>query len=153
MLLLRAPELSTRQEEVELRRLVEASPVPALAHSRCDVALAVGAAGVQLPEVDIPTVDARALLGTHRLLGRSVHSLEAAKQAEAEGADYVVFGPVFPTASHPGQPPVGLGALREVCLGLRIPVLAIGGVDDERRQECLAAGAQGFAAIGYFQRR
>ncbi len=153
MLLLRAPWLSTRQVEIELRRLVEAAPVPVLAHSRCDLALAVGAAGVQLPEADIPTVDARALLGPDRLLGRSVHSLPAAKQAEAEGADFVVFGPVFPTASHPGQAPVGLGALGDVCLGLRIPVLAIGGVDGARSQECLAAGAQGFAAIGYFQRR
>ncbi|MBJ7602631.1 MAG: thiamine phosphate synthase [Candidatus Dormibacteraeota bacterium] len=153
MLLLRAPELSMRQVEMELRRLVDASPVPVLAHSRCDVALAVGAAGVQLPEVDIPTVDARTLLGPDRLLGRSVHSLAAAKRAESEGADYVVYGPVFPTASHPGRAAVGLGALRDVCLDLRIPVLAIGGVDDMRSQECLAAGAQGFAAIGYFQRR
>jgi len=153
LLLLRAPDKSTRQVEGELARLVGHSSVPVLAHARCDVALAVDAAGVQLPERDLPTADARALLGWNRLLGRSVHSLAAARQAESEGADYVVFGPVFATTSHRAQAPAGLAALRQVCLGVRIPVLAVGGVDADRSRQCLAAGAQGFAAIGYFQRR
>ena len=87
------------------------------------------------------------------LLGRSVHSVEAARQAAREGADYLLFGPVFPTASHPGRPATGLAALREVAGAVEVPVLAIGGVDAERARACREAGAAGFAAIGYFQQR
>ncbi len=81
-----------------------------------------------------------------------MHSAAAALQAEAEGADYLVFGSVFASATHPGQPAAGLEALQRVARAVRIPVLAIGGVDAERVAACLAAGAAGFAAIRYFQR-
>jgi shikimate 5-dehydrogenase len=74
----------------------------------------------------------------------------AAREAEAEGADYVVFGPVFETASHPGQPATGLERLREVALAVEIPVLAIGGIDETTAELCRHAGAAGFAAIRYF---
>jgi thiamine monophosphate synthase len=81
-----------------------------------------------------------------------VHSPDAAIAAEAEGADYVLFGSVFASGSHPGRPAAGLEALRRVVAAVRIPVLAIGGVDGERAAACRTAGAAGFAAIGYFAR-
>jgi thiamine monophosphate synthase len=62
-----------------------------------------------------------------------------------------VFGPVFATASHPGREAAGLAALGEVAAAVRIPVLAIGGIDRARAQACLEVGAGGFAAIGYFR--
>jgi len=111
----------------------------------------VGAAGVHLPESDLPVAGARSLLGRDRLVGRSVHSPEAAAAAAAEGADYLVFGPVFETESHAGRPAAGLEALREVCRAVSVPVLAIGGVDFDRGEECRRAGAAGFAAISAFQ--
>ncbi|HZV52219.1 MAG TPA: thiamine phosphate synthase [Candidatus Dormibacteraeota bacterium] len=150
VLQLRNPSATVRAQEREAERLVAASPVPVVVSARVDLALAVGAAGVHLPEHDLPVAGARRLLGRDRLLGRSVHSPAAAREAEEGGADYVVFGPVFPTASHPGREPAGLDALREVVRAVRIPVLAIGGLDPERATACRAAGAGGFAAISHF---
>jgi thiamine-phosphate pyrophosphorylase len=147
---LRAPGLSTAALEREARELVASASVPVVISSRCDVALAVNAAGVNLPERDISVADARKLLG-ERLVGRSVHSIETALQAEAEDADFVIFGPVWESASHPGLKPAGLSALEAVARSVGIPVLAIGGVTEERIELCLAAGADGYAAIGMFQ--
>jgi thiamine-phosphate pyrophosphorylase len=151
VLQLRDPGARLRGLEAEAHRLVAEAGVPVLVSSRADLVLAVGAAGLQLPDGDIPVPAARRLLGPGRLIGRSVHSREAAEQAEAEGADYLVFGPVFPTSSHPGREAAGLQALEELAAAVRIPVLAIGGIDRARAQTCLEAGAGGFAAIGYFK--
>ena len=150
VLQLRAPELSARALESEASELVAWSPVPVLVSSRCDVALASGAAGVNLPERDIAVEDARALLGA-RLIGRSVHTLASAINAEEHGADFVIFGPVWSSQSHPDSKPVGLKALAEVARALRIPVVAIGGVTEERIAECHVAGAAGYAAIRLFE--
>lgn len=147
---LRAPNLTARALEVNASELVATSPVPVLISSRCDIALATGAAGVNLPERDIAVGDARALLG-HRLIGRSVHSLQGALQAERDGADFVIFGPVWASGSHADSAPTGLDALAEVAGALRITVLAIGGVTEVRIAECHAAGAAGYAAIRLFQ--
>jgi thiamine-phosphate pyrophosphorylase len=150
ILQLRAPGLSAAALEREAKELVSATSVPVLISSRCDVALAVGAAGVNLPESDIAANDARTLLG-RRLIGRSVHSIKAAQQAEHDGADFVIFGPVWESTSHPGSPPAGVAALELVARSVRIPVMAIGGVTEDRIAECHAAGAAGYAAIGMFK--
>ncbi len=147
---LRAPGLNARQLEQAAGELVASSPVPVLVSSRCDVAMAAGAAGVNLPERDIPVAGARALLGD-RLVGRSVHSVEGALQAQRDGADFVIFGPVWLSASHPGTAPAGLSALAAVARTVRIPVLAIGGVTESRIAECWSAGAAGYSAITLFR--
>jgi thiamine-phosphate pyrophosphorylase len=147
---LRDPVATTRALQLEALRLVaRAAPVPVLVNARADLALATAAAGVHLPERDLPVAAARRLLAGG-LVGRSVHSAAAAREAEVEGADYVVFGPVFESRSHPGQLPRGLAGLCEVVAAVRLPVLAIGGMNAERAEECRRAGAAGFAAIGYF---
>ena len=150
ILQLRAPHLSAREVEREAMELVASVRVPVVISSRCDIALASGAAGVNVPERDISAHDARALL-RQGLVGRSVHSVEAARRAEVEGADFVIFGPVWESASHPAGPPAGVEALHRVATAVRIPVLAIGGVTEERIPLCLAAGAAGYAAIGMFR--
>ena len=150
ILQLRAPLLTARELEATATELVGASPVPVLISSRCDIVLASGAAGVNLPERDIAVQAARALLG-HRLIGRSVHSLQSAVDAERDGADFVIFGPVWPSESHAGTPPQGIEALTAVAHAVRIPVLAIGGVTEARIAECEAAGAAGYAAIRRFR--
>jgi thiamine-phosphate diphosphorylase len=142
--------MTARELEVNAIELVGASPVPVLISSRCDIALASGAAGVNLPEHDISVQDARRLLG-QRLVGRSVHSVQGAVDAEREGADFVIFGPVWSSESHAGAEPRGLGDLAAVTHAVQIPVLAIGGVTDDRIAECEAAGAAGYAAIRLFQ--
>lgn len=150
ILQLRAPLLGASDLEVEARELVASSPVPILLSARCDIALAVGAAGVNLPERDIAVADARRLL-RERLVGRSVHSVEDALRAQEDGADFVIFGPVWASATHPRREPAGLDALARVCRALRVPVVAIGGVTHDRVAVCHGAGAAGFAAIGMFQ--
>ena len=147
---LRAPALSIAALERELNTLVASARVPVLVSSRCDVAIACAAAGVNLPESDISVADARMLLG-RRLIGRSVHSVAGAQLAEHDGADYVIFGPVWESASHPGIAPAGLAALAMVVRSVSIPVLAIGGVTEARAAEALASGAAGYAAIRLFE--
>ena len=150
MVQLRAPDLTARQLEHEASALVPKASVPVVVSSRCDVALAAGAAGVNLPERDVSVAEARTLMG-QRLVGRSVHSIEAAVAAEREGADYVIFGPVWPSPSHPEGKSQGIRALAEVARAVRVPVLAIGGVTSERAEECVRAGAAGYAAITLFR--
>jgi len=150
MIQLRAPHLTAHELQREANALVPRASVPVVVSSRCDVALAAGAAGVNLPERDISVADARTLMG-HRLVGRSVHSIESAVTAERQGADYVIFGPVWASPSHPDEESKGTGALAGIARAVRIPVLAIGGVTSERAEECAKAGAAGYAAITLFR--
>lgn len=149
ILQLRDPLATARAIEEEAIKLVATSPAPVVISSRCDIALAAAAAGVNLPEYDISVQAARELLGD-RLVGRSVHSVAGALTAEAEGADYVIFGPVWASASHAAAKPSGIAALAEVARSVVIPVLAIGGLTEARIAECLDAGAAGYAAIRLF---
>ena len=123
-----------------------------LVNDRFDIARAAGAAGVHLTERSLPAKIVRRICGEDFLIGVSTHSLETALKARAEGADIVVFGPVFETESKRAfGPPQGLEKLREVTAALKgFPVLAIGGVDLENVDECFHAGASGMAAIRLF---
>jgi thiamine-phosphate pyrophosphorylase len=127
-----------------------------LINDRLDVALAANASGVHLGEKSLPLetiVKWRQSSGRDAIqIGMSCHSLESACAAEAEGADYIFFGPVFATPSKAAfGAPQGLDRLREVCASVKIPVLAIGGMNFENTRECLKAGACGIAAIRLFQ--
>jgi thiamine-phosphate pyrophosphorylase len=79
--------------------------------------------------------------------GNSVHAPDAAKHAQTEGADYLVFGPVFETETHPGAISSGVQALADVVSAVSIPVIAIGGITADRVPEVLATGARGIAVI------
>jgi len=151
VLLLRMPRTAAREQFLALAELVAEVRLPVLAADRADLALATGAAGVNLPEAGLPVGAARTLMGRDRFVGRSVHSLEGALVAAAEGADFVLFGPIFPTPTHRHWSGRGLASLGALARSCPIPVLAIGGIDRERVVQCLAAGAAGFAAIRYFQ--
>jgi len=128
-----------------------------LVNDRLDVACCVGAGGVHLGELSLSVEQAKRLvrernLAEDFLIGVSAHSLRSALLAESMGADYVIFGPVYETPSKVAfGPPQGAERLLEVCRGVAIPVLAIGGITRENAAECLAAGAQGIAAIRLFQ--
>jgi len=91
--------------------------------------------------------EARRRLGSGTLLGYSAHDLDAARRAADEGADYLLFSPIFPTTSKPGVPAVGLEALAAVCRAVPIPVLALGGITPERVSVCLQQGAHGVAVV------
>ena len=144
---LRAPRLSTRSLEEIATRLVRAAGLPLVISRRADVALAAGAAGVNLPEDDLSVASARRFLGPGALIGRSVHDLPGAMFAVRAGASYLLFGPVFMTPTHRDSPGAGLATLAEVSAAAGIPVLAVGGVDAANIEACLRAGAAGHAAI------
>jgi thiamine-phosphate pyrophosphorylase len=114
-------------------------------NGRPDVAAAVRAHGVQLADGDLSPADARQVLGAG-WIGRSVHGEAEAEDAVAEGADFLMVGSVYETASHPGRRPVGLGLVRAAA-ALGRPVIAIGGIDAARARQAREAGAYGVAAI------
>ncbi len=115
---------------------------------RIDIALIVDADGAHVGQDDIPARAARRLLGPQRILGVSAHTVEEARRAEDDGADYVGFGPVFATATKGDAGPArGLDALRDACRALTIPVVAIGGITRWNAAEVIAAGASGLAVI------
>ena len=121
---------------------------PLLINDRIDVALALDAAGVHLAGHSLPARTARALLGPGKLLGVSTHSLDAARRAADEGADFVVFGPVFPTPSKLAYgPPQGLPRLAEVARSVPVPVIGIGGISAANLPQVMQAGAHGVAMI------
>lgn len=136
------------REHYDLARRLRPEPANGMllfVNDRLDVALAVGAMGVQLTRASLEVADARRL-GPQWLVGRSVHALAEARAARAEGADYLVVGPVFATASHPDAALLGLEGLGRIT-ALGIPVVAIGGITIDRARAVRASGAYGVAAI------
>jgi thiamine-phosphate pyrophosphorylase len=119
-----------------------------IVNDRCDVALAVGADGVHLGQEDLPFAEARALVGSRMLIGISTHSLAQAIGAEAVGADYIGFGPIFPTRtkSRP-DPVVGIDQLRQVRARVRLPIVAIGGINAANIRTVADAGADTVAVL------
>lgn len=122
-----------------------------LINGRVDIALAARVEGVHLPADGLPVGVLRARFGPAPVIGRSTHTLDEVRDAAEDGADYVTFGPVFPTPSKAGHgPPAGLdGLARAARTG--IPVLALGGVFPGRFPEVAEAGASGAAGIRMFQ--
>ena len=137
------------------RRIVELTRsrnTQVLVNDRVDVALACGAHGAHLPGNSVAPQVLRSIVPAGFRIGVSTHSAADVQAAEREGADFAVFGPVFATASKTGYgPPQGLDRLREAVRGVRIPVLALGGISAANAPECVAAGAAGIAAISLFQ--
>jgi thiamine-phosphate pyrophosphorylase len=131
-----------------LRALTRQSGARLIVNDRLDVALAVGADGVQRTGTSLGVADMRAVAGTRLRIGASVHALEEAVDAERAGADWIVFGPVYDTASKRAfGPPQGLERLAAVTRAVRGPVIAIGGITPERVPAVLGAGARGVGVI------
>ncbi|MGD0908145.1 MAG: thiamine phosphate synthase [Candidatus Acidiferrales bacterium] len=158
--------IQIREKDLQTRELLELVRVAVvdtrtketliLVNDRLDIALAAGAGGVHLGEQSMPLQEVsewrRATGHTGFRIGVSCHSMEAAHAAGLDGADYIIFGPVFATPSKAAfGVPQGIEHLRAVCVTVEIPVLAIGGVTVENAGSCIAAGAAGVAAIRMFQ--
>jgi thiamine-phosphate pyrophosphorylase len=130
---------------------------PVIVNDRLDVALAAGAAGVHLSRESLNARDVAQWCRSGNapaefLIGVSCHSLEEAREAERAGVSYLFFGPIFDTPSKRELgAPQGPARLAEICRCVRIPVVAIGGLDENNAAECFRAGASGIAAIRMFQ--
>lgn len=133
----------------ELRRLTAAAGVDLIVNDRIDLAAAVDADGVHLGAEDLPVSVARELLGD-AVIGRSVSSVEAAREAEAAGADYLGVGAVFATTSKDvpdEESGIGLARVEAIADAVDVPLVGIGGITVENAADVVAAGATGVAVI------
>ena len=132
----------------ELRRLTNDFGALFIVNDHPEVAIECDADGVHLGQEDRAIEVVRNLPGFEtRLIGRSTHSLAQALRAEAEGADYLGVGPVFATPTKPGRPAVGTSLVAQVARGIRIPFVAIGGIDASNADDVVAAGAKAIAVV------
>ena len=146
---LREKDLPGGELLVLARELAQAvaGRAPLLVNERVDVAHASGAAGAQLGEAALPASAARRILGPDALIGRSVHSLDGALRAEQDGADFLLAGTMFASASHPGEEPSGPGLVARIEARCALPVIGIGGITAANAAAVMAAGASGVAVI------
>lgn len=154
---IREKDLSARELLQLAQGAVQSGGARIVVNDRLDVALAAGAAGVHLGRASVQAADVVRWCRAGNapqgfLIGVSCHRFEEVQEAEASGVDYAFFGPVFDTPSkRPFGAPQGIARLGEVCRAVGIPVLAIGGVEEENAISCIRAGAAGVAAIRMFQ--
>ncbi len=148
---LREKEASTR-EMIELgqalHEITREAGVPLIVNDRLDVALAIDAEGVHVGQDDMPAHLARRLLGPDKILGVSAGTVEEARQAERDGADYLGVGDVYGTPTKPDAGvPIGVGGLAQIAREVSIPVVGIGGITPDNAEAVIRAGAVGVAVI------
>ena len=134
----------------DIKTFADHSGVQLIINDRPDIAKLIDAAGVHLGQQDLPAAAARQILGPTKIVGVSTHNLSQAEAAAREGAaDYLGFGPIYPTTSKERPDPVqGLDGLRSIRRRVGIPIVAIGGITADTMAEVLTAGADAVAMIG-----
>jgi thiamine-phosphate pyrophosphorylase len=148
---LREKDCTTRQFIAEARLLKElllGTGIPLIINDRVDVALAIGAEGLHLGQQDMTIADARRIAGPDMVIGISAESLDDARRAEAEGADYVGISPVFATTTKKDAAmPLGLEGIRRIRSAVNLPLVGIGGITLQNAAEVMLAGADGVAVV------
>jgi thiamine-phosphate pyrophosphorylase len=147
---LREKQMSRKElyrEALFLRSLTLRHNTTFIVNDYIDIALAVGADGVHLGQDDMPVEEARKIMGKKKIIGVSTHSLRQAIRAQESGADYIGFGPVFPTSTKDAGLPKGLKALKVIREHVRIPVVAIGGITAENILSAVESGADAAAVM------
>jgi len=133
------------EDAVKLRVLSKDYKAVFIVNDYADIALGVDADGVHLGQDDLPLKEARRIMGSRRIIGISTHSVEQAIAAEAEGADYIGFGPLFHTTTKDAGKPQGTDIIRGVKRHVHIPVVAIGGIDLDNLERVLDTGVDAVA--------
>jgi len=142
------PMLEQYRLALALRILTREHEALLIVNDHADLAIAADADGVHLGQEDLPPDAVRSLPGFGgRLIGRSTHSLEQARAAMAEGADYFAVGPVYPTPTKARRPAVGTALVSEVAAIADRPFVAVGGIDHENAPDVIEAGARAVAVV------
>ena len=153
VLQLRAKKL-TSQEIERLARLMlpitRSHGVPLVINDHLEIAAAIGSEGVHVGQDDDAVAKARAVVGPSCFVGKSTHSLAQALAAQAEGADYIGFGPLYATGTKPDYVPIGLNDITEVHRRVTLPIFCIGGVNAGRLDEIITAGARRVVVVSAF---
>lgn len=140
-------EAKFMEEAKEIKALCAQYDVPFVINDNVDLALSMDADGVHVGQSDMAAGDVRAKIGPDKILGVSAHTVEQAKLAEAQGADYLGVGAVFPTGSKDDADEVRHETLKEICQSVNIPVIAIGGITEENTPRLSGSGICGIAVI------
>ncbi len=133
-----------------MHRLTHAAGVPLVINDHAQAAAEVGSEGVHVGQDDDAIAKARAVVGDRCFVGKSTHSLDQAVAAQAEGADYIGFGPLYATGTKPDYVPIGLQDITDVHRRVQVPIFCIGGVNAGRLNEVLAAGARRVVVVSAF---
>jgi thiamine-phosphate pyrophosphorylase len=154
ILQLRAKGIPLETVAAAARKIIphcKAAGVPFILNDHPDLAVELGADGVHIGQDDGSIYDVRSRIGADMIIGRSTHSLVQAKQALADGADYIGYGPLFPTPTKAGRLAIGLGDIAEMEreVGSRIPAFCIGGIKPDNLSEVLAAGARRCVVVSH----
>lgn len=147
---LREKECSTReffQRAADIKAVTEKYNIPLIINDRIDVCMAVNADGVHLGQEDLPVAEARRILGEEKIIGVSAHNLEEALKAWQEGADYLGVGAIFGTNTKKNTTATSIEILKEICLQVPIPVVAIGGVCAVNIEQLKNSGVSGVAVV------
>ena len=147
---LREKDLNTEnflQEAEEMKKLCAAYRVPFVINDNVEIARTVGDDGVHVGQDDMPAWKVREILGEDKIIGVSAQTVEQAIKAEKDGADYLGVGAVFPTSSKADAVEVEHATLRDICVAVQIPVVAIGGISAENVSQLAGTGIDGIAVI------
>lgn len=131
----------------KLRNITAASGIPFIINDDPALALAVDADGVHLGQEDIPVYVARRIIGKGKIIGLSTHSHQEAVDANSCDIDYIGFGPIFQSATKMVTLPLGVDAIRMIRDCVTVPVIAIGGINQENVADVMKSGADGVAII------
>jgi thiamine-phosphate pyrophosphorylase len=132
---------------LKVKEITDKYNIPLIINDRLDIALAVDAAGVHLGQNDMPASAARKLIGPDKILGVSAATIEEAKIAERDGADCIGVGAMFPTATKQDARAVSVELLKEIKKSITIPVVAIGGINENNIEQLKSANIDGFAIV------
>ena len=132
---------------LKVKEITEKYDVPLIINDRVDVALAIDADGVHVGQTDMPCDITRKLVGNDKIVGVSAATIDEAKKAEKDGADYIGTGAVFPTATKDDAPKITKNDLKEIAESINIPVVAIGGITLDNAHELKDTGIKGLSVV------
>ncbi len=135
------------EQAFRIKEITDRAGIPLIINDRLDVALAVDAAGVHVGQSDFPATVARRLLGPDKLIGVSAATVEEARKAEADGADYLGVGAMFATSTKTNTRPVSMERLAEIRQTVSIPIVAIGGIQASNAAQFRGTGINGLAVV------